>query len=59
MIIVLSKEGAALQRWISKPKRAKRKELIFNKKMQGNRLQVKQEWVLFRQKTQQIDIWQI
>lgn len=39
MIIVLSKEDAALQRWISRLTRAKRKILIFNKKMQGNRLQ--------------------
>lgn len=59
MIIVLSKEGAALQRWISRLKMAKRKKLIFNKKMQGNRLQVKQGWVLFRQKTQQIVVWEV
>lgn len=38
-------------------KRAKRKGVRVNKKLQGNRLQVEQEWVLFGQKTQQADVW--
>lgn len=42
---------------IARIKTAKRRGVTVSKKLQGNKLQVEQEWVLFGQKTQQADVW--